>query len=340
MGRNNDYTTDNLLDFEYFAKHYKLIAIDLSKQTELENPHLKQQINFIGRLERNEGATMFFIIEKSQEATFEFTQNAATIVWFWPCKKMETQKVVNLLGEADNESSEFATRKWYVINDQNKTDYGEGNENCATIKFETQVIKSNLCDYSDAYILVTGNITATGGDANTRVAFKNCAPFTKFIIHINDEHVNNADNLDIIMPMYNLTEYSDNYSDTSEGWWQFKRDESPITDDGNPDNVSVGNSSSSNYKSRFMKESVADNNKRVFKNVKIAVLLKYLFNFWRSSEMPLINCKTHLELNWTENCVRSTVTDTTFKITKKMIRSNCYFLMQRQCKTGKIIRRI
>ena len=60
---------------------------------------------------------MFFIIEKSQEATFEFTQNAATIVWFWPCKKMETQKVVNLLGEADNESSEFATRKWYVIND-------------------------------------------------------------------------------------------------------------------------------------------------------------------------------------------------------------------------------
>ena len=173
MGRNNDYTTDNLLDFEYFAKHYKLIAIDLSKQTELENPHLKQQINFIGRLERNEGATMFFIIEKSQEATFEFTQNAATIVWFWPCKKMETQKVVNLLGEADNESSEFATRKWYVINDQNKTDYGEGNKSGATVKFETKVSKSSLCDYSDAHILVTGDIKATDGNANIRVAFKN-----------------------------------------------------------------------------------------------------------------------------------------------------------------------
>ena len=176
MGRNNDYTTGNLLDYEYFSKHYKLIAIDLSKQIELENPDLKQQINFIGKLERNEGATMFFIIEKSEETTFEFSQNAATVVWFWLRIKMETQKIVNLLGDANNESSKFATRKWYVINDQNNTDYGEGNEDSTTVKFETKVIKSNLCDYSDAYILVTGHITATDG-ANTRVRFKNCAPF-------------------------------------------------------------------------------------------------------------------------------------------------------------------
>ena len=80
MGRNNDDTTGNLLDYEYFSKHYKLIAIDLSKQTELENPDLKQQINFIGRLERNEGATLFFITEKSEETTFEFSQNAVTVV--------------------------------------------------------------------------------------------------------------------------------------------------------------------------------------------------------------------------------------------------------------------
>ena len=70
--RMNDYTTGNLLDYEYFSKHCKLIAIDLSKQIELENPDLKQQINFIERLMRNEGATMFFIIEKSEETTFEF----------------------------------------------------------------------------------------------------------------------------------------------------------------------------------------------------------------------------------------------------------------------------
>ena len=80
MGRNNDYTTSNLLDYEYFSKHYKLIAIDLSKQIKSENLDLKQQINLIGKLERNEGATMFFIIEKSEETTFEFSQNSATIV--------------------------------------------------------------------------------------------------------------------------------------------------------------------------------------------------------------------------------------------------------------------
>ena len=71
---------------------------------------------------------MFFITEKSEETIFEFSQNAATVVWFWLRIKMETQKIVNLLGDADNESSKFATRKWYVINDQNNTDYGEGDE--------------------------------------------------------------------------------------------------------------------------------------------------------------------------------------------------------------------
>ena len=101
MGRNNNYTTGNLLDYEYFSKHYKLIAADSSKQIELESPDLKQQINFIGRLERNEGATMFFIIEKSEETTFEFKQNAATVVWSWLCIKMETQNIVNLLGDPD-----------------------------------------------------------------------------------------------------------------------------------------------------------------------------------------------------------------------------------------------
>ena len=81
--RINDYTTGNLLDYEYFSKHYKLIAIDLSKRTELENLDLKQQINFFGRLERNEAAAMFFIIEKSEETIFEFSQNSSTIVLFF-----------------------------------------------------------------------------------------------------------------------------------------------------------------------------------------------------------------------------------------------------------------
>ena len=110
--------------------------------------------------------------------------------------------------------SKFVTRKWYVINDQNNTDYGEGNESATTVKFETKLIKSSLCNYSDTYILVTGDIEATGGNAKTRVAFKNCAPFTKWITHINDEHVDGTENLNVIMPMYNLIEYNDNFSDT------------------------------------------------------------------------------------------------------------------------------
>ena len=226
---------------------------------------------------------------------------------------METQNIVNLLGDADNESSKFATRKWYVINDQNNTDYGEGNEDSTTVKFETKVIKSNLCDYSDAYILVTGNITATGGGANDRVAFQNCAAFTKCITDINDEHVDNADNIDIIMPMYNLIEYSDNYSDTSGSLWQFKRVAQNMNN-GNPANFTTADSTSFKYKSSFFNSLTAADN-GVSKNVKIAVPLKYLSNFWRSLEMPLINCKIHLELNWTKDCVMSTVADTTFQIT-------------------------
>ena len=108
-------------------------------------------------------STMFFIIEKSEELSFEFSQDAVTVVWFWLRLKMETQKIVNLLGDANNEYSKFATKKWYVVNYQNHTDYGKGNEDSTTVKFETKVIKSNLCNYSDAYILVTGNIAATGG---------------------------------------------------------------------------------------------------------------------------------------------------------------------------------
>ena len=122
MGKNNDYTTGNLSDYQYFSKHYKLIAIGLSEQIELENPDLKQQINFIGRLEGNEGAAMFSMIEKSEETTFEFVQTFATIVWFWPCIKLEIHKIVNLLADADNEFSKFATRKWYAIHDQNNTE--------------------------------------------------------------------------------------------------------------------------------------------------------------------------------------------------------------------------
>ena len=218
---------------------------------------------------------------------------------------MESQKIVNLLNNNDIESQKFTTRKWYIINDQNNKQYGEGDENDSTIKFETKVIKPSLFDYSDAYILVSGNIKNKA--ANASVTFKNCAPFTKCITHINDEHLETAENVDIIMPMYNLLEYSDNYEESSGSLYQFKRDEPPP----NNDDVSVDTSPSFKYKSNLLGNEV---------NVKIAVPLKYLSNFFRSLEMPLINCKIHLELNWTRNCVLSIADgnggDVSFKITE------------------------
>ena len=135
----------------------------------------------------------------------------------------------------------FVTRKWYIINDQNNRQYGRGDKNYSTIKFEAKVIKPNLCDYSDAYVLVTRDIATAGGNANTNVAFKNCAPFTRCVTHINDEHAETAKDLDIIMPMYNLLKYSDSYVDSSGGLWQFKRDEENMTNTGNPDNVVTAN---------------------------------------------------------------------------------------------------
>ena len=166
---------------------------------------------------------------------------------------METQKIVNLLNDSDNESSRFATRKLYIINDQNNGQYDKGDEdNDSTIKFETKVIKAFLCVYSDAYILVTEDIKVTGIAADTNVGFKNCAPFTRCATHINNEHVETTENLDLIMPMYNLIEYSDNYVDSSGSLYQFKRDESPMNNAGNPLNVALDNSTSSKYKTSLL----------------------------------------------------------------------------------------
>ena len=151
---------------------------------------------------------------------------------------------------------------------------------------------------------MTGDIKVAGVAANTNVTFKNCAPFTRWVTHINDEHVETAENLDIIMPMYNLIEYSDNYADSSGSLYRFKRDESPMNDAGNPNNVALDNSTSCKYiESLLGKATDSDGNDRSLKNAKIVVPLKYLSIFFRSLDMPLINCKIDLELNWNNNCV-------------------------------------
>ena len=218
---------------------------------------------------------------------------------------MENRKIINLLDKHDTDSKHFATKKWYIINDENNKNYGinkdTGANNSDTIKYDTRVLKPNLCDYADAYILVDGTIRAevtnAANAAATRLALKNCAPFTKCNLEINDEHVDTAENLDIVMPMYNLIEYSDNYQDSSATLYQYKRDEPP---DNNVD-LTANNSTSFKYKVNSLANPLVTN--RIVKtNLKIVVPLKYLSNFFRSLEMPLINCKIKLNLTWKKEC--------------------------------------
>ena len=198
-------------------------------------------------------------------------------------------------------------KKWYIIDSESKGNYSHENP----IKFLTSSLESSLCDYSDAYILVTGNITVTGGDANTKIAFKNCAPFTKCITEISKTFIDDAEHINITMPVYDLIEYSDNYSDTAGSLWQFKRDEIL----GNI-NLTNNNCSSFKYKSNLIGNTDVDGANRKKESVKIVLQLKYLSNFWRSWEIPLINCKVELSLRWYENCVLSNVAGiSTFTIT-------------------------
>ena len=224
---------------------------------------------------------------------------------------MENQKIINLLDKIDIDSKHFATKKWHIINYENNTNYGVNKDTDAdnpdAIKYDTRVLKPNLCDYAEAYILVDGTIRTTNAVNATRLALKNCAPFTKCNLEINDEHVDTAENLDIVMSMYNLIEYSDNYQDSSATLYQYKRDEPP-EDDAVAD-LTADNSSSFKYKIKLLGNvtRVVGNAAGVRRlNVKIVVPLKYLSNFFRSLEMPLINCKIKLNLTWKKECVLST----------------------------------
>ena len=130
---------------------------------------------------------------------------------------MEYQKITNLLDSSSNEPSKFRTRNWIKINDDSRGTYTDPD-----IKFKTTILKSNLCDYADAYILVRGTITITGAGAdaaarqaderNKSLIFKYCAPFTKCISRINNAEIDTAQNINIVKLMYNLIDYSDNYS--------------------------------------------------------------------------------------------------------------------------------
>ena len=210
---------------------------------------------------------------------------------------MEYQKIAILIDDTLNQPSNFKTKNWVEINDESRGTYNVNSQ----IKFKTTMLKSSLCDYSDAYILVkrTIPITGAGADAAARqahdrdkgVAFKNCAPFTNCISEINNTQVDNAKDIDIVMPMYNLIEYSDNYAKTTGSLWQYFRNEP---------NDDIEDSESFKSKIKITGKTPDDDNE---KDVEIKVPLKYLSNFWRTLEMPLINCEVNLILTWSSTCV-------------------------------------
>ena len=181
------------------------------------------------------------------------------------------------------------------------------------------MLRSDLCDYSDAYTLVNGTITVTANAGannirdkkNRKLILKNNAPFVSCITRINSELIEDANDLDVVMPMYNLLEYSKNYRKTIGSLYNYYRDE--LTNDGN-DNFArrnVVNSNAFKYKNKTIGNTYNidaaaagyDANKNGTQTIELAIPLKYLGNFWRALNMPLISCEVSLALKWNKNCV-------------------------------------
>ena len=225
----------------------------------------------------------------------------------------------------DSESenlSKFVIKNYVKVNSLSNT-YNANK----SIRFKTPMLRSDLCDYADAYILVNGTITVAGNQPRERqnrpLVLKNNAPFVSCITRINNELIEDADDLDTVMPMYNLLEYSKNYRKTIGSLYNYYRDE--LNDDANLNNFANNNVVSSNsfqYKNKIIGNMynvdstivpaaggarVAnpkyDANNSGKKSIELAIPLKYLGNFWRALDIPLISCEVSLELKWNKNCV-------------------------------------
>ena len=198
------------------------------------------------------------------------------------------------------------------------------------------MLRSSLRDYSDAYILVKGNITVNNTAAygvaanniNKNVIFRNCAPFTNCISEINNTQIDNAEYIDIVMPMYNLIEYSDNYSKTSGVLWQYCKEIPAVYGNGNIVAFNGANNIDSfNFKNKLTGQT---NNDGII-NVKIMITLKYLSNFWRTLELPLINCEIELILTWSRNYViiSTDVANLIYNNRENSLCSSSYFINSR-----------
>ena len=195
---------------------------------------------------------------------------------------MEHQKI-NLLDDATNQPSIPRTWDWVEINAESKGRYDNSN-----IRFKTFIIRSDLCDYSDAYIFVKGTVTvpnmaAAGAVVNNtdkKVIFKNCASFTDCITERNNAQVDDAQKIDLVMPMYNLVEYSDAYLKTSGNLWQYYRDQPDLDNNGNITDFLHDNNNSASFK--FKQKITWQTENGGMKYLEIMVPLKYLSHFWRA----------------------------------------------------------
>ena len=218
---------------------------------------------------------------------------------------MEYQEIANLIDDNTlNQPSKFRTKNWVEINDESRGVYNVNSQ----IKLKTTILKSSLCDYSDAYILVKGTISvnntaaqgAAANNTNKKAIFKNCAPFTNCISEINNTQIDNAKDIDIVMPIYNLIEYSDNYAKTTGSLWKYCKDIPALNANDQVIIFAEGNLTDSfNFKTKITSRTGNGGTK----DVEIMVPLKYLSNFWRTLEMPLINCEVNLILTWSSTCV-------------------------------------
>ena len=190
----------------------------------------------------------------------------------------------------------MVTRKWNIAKDKSSVNYRAGNE----ITYSTNIFKDSLCDYNDAFMLVRGN-NVVGRNLATEIAFKGCAPFIKCITKIDGATIENAEDLDlVVMPMRNLLEYSSNYSDTTGSLWLHSKDKKTNF---NANIFSSITFKSFEYKTGLRENTIADEVNGFLGNATITVPLKYLSNFWRPLEMPLINCKVELNHDRTNHCV-------------------------------------
>ena len=232
---------------------------------------------------------------------------------------MEFQKIVNFLDATsdDKDLPRFVTKKWVEVYDQSGGNYNVNKE----IRVKTSMLRSDLCDFNDAYIVVKGDITVgapNNAKRNKAVAFKNNAPFSNCISKINGVKIDNAEDLDVVMLMYNLLEYSKNYRKTTGSLWNYYRDESSDPLSSNSESFKYKTSITGNTYNVDEKITDDDGNEvdnpkydanKVGKNeTEVVIPLKHLSNFWRSLNIPLINCEVELILTWSKNCVLADMT--------------------------------